>query len=118
MLKKSRLFTPGPTPVPLTPTGRQMALRYLISKHRGDLLEFGKVAERGGFLESIATSIAELFQETVSMDDLDRAAATAQTEERDDKERKEGDAERFPRNSHHWLLRKENRLTQADQVSR
>ena len=67
----------GRVPVPLTTTGRQMALRYLLTKHRRSLREFAKVAERGGFITQIAHGIAELLQEAVTVEQLDACAAAA-----------------------------------------
>ena len=68
----------GPMPATLSPTGRQMALRYLIGRHRNVLREFGKVAERGGFVAAIARGIAELLQESVTAEQLQAAADTAE----------------------------------------
>ncbi|MBX3395597.1 MAG: exodeoxyribonuclease V subunit gamma [Phycisphaerae bacterium] len=68
----------GPAPVPLTPLGRQMAVRLLISRHRKDLKEFAKIADRGGFIRHISHGIAELMQEGVSIDQLDEAARHAE----------------------------------------
>jgi len=67
----------GRVPVPLTTTGRQMALRYLLNKHRRSLREFAKVADRGGFITQIAHGIAELLQEAVTVEQLDACAAAA-----------------------------------------
>lgn len=67
----------GHVPVPLTTTGRQMALRYLLTKHRRSLREFAKVAEHGGFITQIAHGIAELLQEAVTVEQLDACAAAA-----------------------------------------
>lgn len=69
----------GPIPTPLSPIGRQMALRRLIQQHRSDLREFGKVAERPGFISAVARGIVELFQEAVTIDQLDAAAADAES---------------------------------------
>ena len=72
--------TVGPMPVVLTPIGRQMALRRLIQRHRKDLREFAKVAERGTFVAAIARGIAELLQESVSIEQLEAAAQSADQE--------------------------------------
>lgn len=70
----------GRQPRPLTPLGRQMALRHLISRHGGALAEFRKVADRAGFIETLAGGIAELLQESVTIDHLDAAAERAAAE--------------------------------------
>jgi ATP-dependent helicase/nuclease subunit B len=70
--------TTGPMPATLSPTGRHMALRHLILRHRKDLREFAKVAERGGFVAAIARGITELLQEAVTTGQLDAAARDAQ----------------------------------------
>lgn len=67
----------GPTPVPLTSIGRQMALRYLVGKHRRSLKEFGKVAERSGFIAEIAHGVTELLQEAITVEQLDACAKMA-----------------------------------------
>jgi ATP-dependent helicase/nuclease subunit B len=67
----------GPMPATLTPIGRQMALRHLITRHRRQLQEFGKVAERGGFVAAIARGIVELLQEAVPAEQLQAAAEAA-----------------------------------------
>ncbi|HKQ46619.1 MAG TPA: PD-(D/E)XK nuclease family protein [Phycisphaerae bacterium] len=69
----------GPIPTPLTPMGRQMALRRLIQRHRRRLREFGKVAERPGFIAAVSSGIVELLQEAVTVDQLDGAAQAAET---------------------------------------
>ncbi|MEK6642340.1 MAG: PD-(D/E)XK nuclease family protein [Planctomycetota bacterium] len=71
----------GPSPVPLTPYGRQMALRLLISRNRRRLREFDRVAERPGFLHAISLSMAELMQEAVTIEQLAEAAARAESEQ-------------------------------------
>ncbi|MFQ5429731.1 MAG: PD-(D/E)XK nuclease family protein, partial [Phycisphaerae bacterium] len=50
---------------------------YLVSKHRADLREFDKVAERTGFIRRIAQDVAELLQEAVTVDQLGESAAAA-----------------------------------------
>lgn len=67
----------GPAPTPLTPIGRQMALRYLINRRHDRLQEFGKVAQRGGFIADLSRGIAELMQEAVTLDQLDECARAA-----------------------------------------
>ncbi|MCG8408838.1 MAG: PD-(D/E)XK nuclease family protein [Phycisphaerales bacterium] len=67
----------GSTPVPLTSIGRQMALRYLVGKHRRSLREFGKVAERNGFIAEIARGVAELLQEAITVEQLEMCAREA-----------------------------------------
>lgn len=69
--------TTGPSPVPLSPIGRQMALRHLLALHRGRLREFDRVADRTGFLHAVADGIVELIQEAVTVDQLERAARAA-----------------------------------------
>lgn len=68
---------PGRTPTPLTPRGRQMALRYLISRHAGELREFGNIAERPGFIAELSRGMAELFQENVGLEQLEELARRA-----------------------------------------
>ena len=63
--------------VVLSPLGRQMALRYLIGRRRRDLTEFGKVADRPGFVATISRTVTELFQEGVSLDQVEDAAGRA-----------------------------------------
>ena len=70
----------GSQPIPMTPTGRQMALRYIIARQSRTLREFSKVSDRPGFLASIADGIVELLQETVTPDDLDAAAKSAESD--------------------------------------
>lgn len=70
----------GPSPVPLTPYGRQMALRLLISRNHRRLREFAKVAERPGFVHAISLSMAELMQEAVTIESLQEAANRAESE--------------------------------------
>ncbi len=76
----NRIFaeTTGPSPVPLTPLGRQMALRLLISRHRKSLREFARVAERGSFIVEVSRGVAELLQESITLQQLDDAAAAAE----------------------------------------
>jgi len=75
----SRIFneSAGFVPLPLTATGRQMALRFLLTKHRRNLREFAKVSQRGAFITQIARGIAELLQEAVSVEQLDACAGAA-----------------------------------------
>lgn len=68
---------PGRVPVTLTPTGRHMALRHLLGRHRRQFQELGKVADRGGVIAAIARSVAELLQEAVTTDQLQAAAQQA-----------------------------------------
>ncbi|MBK8270257.1 MAG: hypothetical protein IPK83_18970 [Planctomycetes bacterium] len=68
----------GPSPIPLTALGRQMALRLLISRHRKSLREFAKVAERGSFVREISRGIGELLQESVSPEQLDATVLVAE----------------------------------------
>ena len=70
----------GPTPALITPTGRQMALRYIIARHSRRLREFSKVSDRAGFLATVASGIVELLQEAVTPDHLESAARAAETE--------------------------------------
>lgn len=70
----------GPQPLPMTPTGRQMALRYIIARHARSLREFSKVSDRPGFLTAVASGIVELIQEAVTPDDLDAAATAAESD--------------------------------------
>lgn len=70
----------GPSPTPLTAIGRQMALRHLIARNRRKLREFGKVADRGGFLTAVSGGMVELLQEAVTPEQLDQAATAAQDE--------------------------------------
>ncbi len=67
----------GPSPTPLTPRGRQMALRYLIARHRDELREFGQIAERSGFIAELSRGLAELFQENIGLEQLDDIARRA-----------------------------------------
>lgn len=73
--------SPPYVPTPLSPIGRQMALRHLIQRHRRRLREFGKVAERPGFIAAVARGIVELLQEAVSVDQLDAAAHAAEADD-------------------------------------
>lgn len=70
----------GSQPIPMTPTGRQMALRYIIARQSRRLREFSKVSDRPGFLASIAKGVVELLQETATPDDLDAAAKSAESD--------------------------------------
>ena len=69
--------TRGRTPVVLTATGRQMALRLLIGRHRAALREFPGVADRGGFIAALSRGLAELLQEQVTVEQLSDAARQA-----------------------------------------
>jgi len=62
----------------LSPLARQMALRLLIGRNARRLREFKSVAERSGFVAGLASTMTELLQESVSVDELDAAAAAAQ----------------------------------------
>lgn len=70
----------GPTPALITPTGRQMALRYIIARHSRKLREFSRVSDRAGFLATVAAGIVELLQEAVTPDHLENAARAAEAE--------------------------------------
>ena len=72
----------GPTPAILSPTGRQMALRYLIGRERKALREFSRVADRSGVIAAVARGITELLQECVSPDQLE-AGSKAVADEQD-----------------------------------
>lgn len=76
----NRIFSEstGPSPIPLSPLGRQMTLRLLISRHRKSLREFDRVAERGNFIREVSRGITELIQECVTLDQLSDAAAAAE----------------------------------------
>lgn len=77
----------GGMPTPLTPLGRQMAVRYLLGRDRKRFKEFGRLADRGGFVAELAGALSELFRESVTVERLDACAAAAETE----------DAPTFPR---------------------
>jgi len=77
----------GGMPTPLTPIGRQMAVRYLLGRHRQRFREFGRLADRGGFVAELASALSELFRESVSVERLDACAHAAESE----------DAPTFPR---------------------
>lgn len=77
----------GGMPTPLTPTGRQMAVRFLLGRHRQQLKEFGRLADRGGFVAEVAGALSELFRESVSVERLEACATAAESE----------DAPTFPR---------------------
>lgn len=64
--------------VVMTPLGRRMALRHLIGRHRKSLREFAGVSERGGFVAAISRAVTELLQESVTIDQLESAAAGAE----------------------------------------
>ncbi|HUN81380.1 MAG TPA: hypothetical protein VMV81_07700, partial [Phycisphaerae bacterium] len=70
----------GSIPLPLTTLGREMALRYLIGRHRRELREFSHVCDRGGFLSAICRGIAELLQESVTVEQITESAARAEAE--------------------------------------
>ncbi|MCZ6681891.1 MAG: hypothetical protein O7B26_01830, partial [Planctomycetota bacterium] len=61
----------------MTPLGRQMALRHLMIRHRESLREFGRVSERAGFVAGGARAIVELLQESVTVEQIERAAEAA-----------------------------------------
>lgn len=67
----------GDAPAILSPTGRLLALRHLIARHRKSLREFGRVADRGGVISAIAQAITELFQECVPAEQLEAGAMSA-----------------------------------------
>ncbi|HVP11260.1 MAG TPA: ATP-dependent nuclease subunit B, partial [Phycisphaerae bacterium] len=71
----------GPTPAILSPTGRQMALRHLIARHRKSLREFAGVADRGGTVAAVARTITELLQECASPDRLEAEGKAALAEQ-------------------------------------
>src|ERR1043166_3870850 len=71
----------GPAPVPLTPLGREMALRYLIGKNRKDLQEFARISDRSGFVSALSRGIAELLQESVTLEQLAAAASRAEADQ-------------------------------------
>jgi ATP-dependent helicase/nuclease subunit B len=73
--------TAGPTPAILSPIGRQMALRYLIGRHRKALREFGKVADRTGVIAGVARCITELLQECISPEQLEAGSKSALDEQ-------------------------------------
>ncbi len=75
----SRIFneSTGPAPLPLSPNGRRMALRYLIGQHATDLREFGAVAGRSGFIAEVAAGMVELFQEAIGVEQLEACAKAA-----------------------------------------
>lgn len=77
----------GGMPTPLTPIGRQMAVRFLLGRERQRFREFGRLADRGGFVAELAGALSELFRESVSVERLDTCAAAAESE----------DAPTFPR---------------------
>ncbi len=64
-------------PVPLSATGRKMALRHLLGRHRKSLQEFGRVAERSGFIAELSRGITELIQEAVSVEAVEACARDA-----------------------------------------
>ncbi len=70
----------GPMPTPLSPIGRQMALRALLSRNRGRLQAFSRVADRGGFIVALSRGIVELLQESVTVEQLETAAAAAKSD--------------------------------------
>lgn len=72
----------GPMPTALTPLGRQMALRHLVSRHRKSLNELARVADRGGVIAALAGTIVELIQEGISPEQLETgAAAVSETDD-------------------------------------
>ncbi len=70
--------TGAPGLTPLSPLGRQMALRLLIDRNAKRLREFQSVADRPGFVAGLASTITELLQESVSIEELQAAAAAAE----------------------------------------
>ncbi len=70
----------GPTPVVLSPNGRQAALRRLLGRRRGQWREFDRVADRPGFIAAVARGVTELLQEAATVDQLDEAARRAESE--------------------------------------
>ncbi|MCB9863780.1 MAG: PD-(D/E)XK nuclease family protein, partial [Phycisphaerales bacterium] len=77
----------GGMPTPLTPIGRQMAVRFLLGRDRQQFMEFGRLADRGGFVAELAGALSELFRESVSVERLEACAKAAESE----------DAPTFPR---------------------
>lgn len=77
----------GGMPTPLTPIGRQMAVRFLLGRNRQQFKEFGRLADRGGFVAELAGALSELFRESVSVERLEACAKAAESE----------DAPTFPR---------------------
>ncbi|MFQ5410718.1 MAG: PD-(D/E)XK nuclease family protein [Phycisphaerae bacterium] len=75
----SRIFneSTGTAPLPLSPNGRRMALRYLIGRHAAALREFGAVAGRSGFIAEVAAGMVELFQEAIGVEQLEVCAKAA-----------------------------------------
>lgn len=71
--------TGAPGLTPLSPLGRQMALRLLIDRNSKRLREFQSVADRPGFVAGLASTITELLQESVSIDELHAAAVAAES---------------------------------------
>jgi ATP-dependent helicase/nuclease subunit B len=72
---------PGAAPAVLSATGRQMALRHLIGRHRQSLREFAKVADRPGLIAALSRTVTELLQEAVSAEQLEVAAQAAADEQ-------------------------------------
>ncbi len=64
----------------LTPTGRIMVLRDLLTRCRPELKELAGVATRAGLIENLARSIVELIQESIVPERLDAAAQAAAAE--------------------------------------
>lgn len=61
----------------MTPLGRQMALRHLMIRHRKSLREFGRVSDRAGFVAGTARAVVELLQESVTIEQIERASEAA-----------------------------------------
>jgi ATP-dependent helicase/nuclease subunit B len=71
--------TPGSSPVVLSSNGRQMALRHLLNRHRRELREFHRVAERTGFIRMVAQSVSSLLQECTAPDQVANVAVEAES---------------------------------------
>lgn len=71
--------TGAPGLTPLSPLGRQMALRLLIDRSAKRLREFQSVAGRPGFVAGLASTLTELLQESVTVDELAAAADAAES---------------------------------------
>lgn len=71
--------TGAPGLTPLSPLGRQMALRLLVDRNAKHLREFQSVADRPGFIAGLATTLTELLQESVSVEELETAADVAES---------------------------------------
>jgi len=69
--------TGAPGLTPLSPLGRQMVLRLLIDRNAKRLREFQSVADRPGFVAGLASTLTELLQESVTIDELIAASDAA-----------------------------------------